>query len=76
MAEAEEPVAKHGDDHIEAYLKAPVVIKEGIVAAGGYLNYWSKVLTTHPCLGQMALDYVSASSMSFLNLKPPWFLPF
>jgi len=45
MADAEQPVAKHGYDHIETYLKEPVVIKEGIVAAGGYLNYWSKVLT-------------------------------
>ncbi|KIJ98990.1 hypothetical protein K443DRAFT_70717, partial [Laccaria amethystina LaAM-08-1] len=37
---AEVPVAKHGYDHIETYLKEPVVVKEGIVAAGGYLNYW------------------------------------
>ena len=50
MAEAEEPVAKHGYDHIETYLKEPVVMKEGIVAAGGYLSYWSKVLTTRPSL--------------------------
>ena len=50
MAEAEEPVAKHGYDHIETYLKEPVVIKEGIVAVGGYLSYWSRVLTACPCL--------------------------
>jgi hypothetical protein len=67
MAEAEEPVAKHGYDHIETYLKEPVVIKKGIVAAGGYLNYWSKILTTRPHLAQMALDYVSAPGMSFFN---------
>ena len=68
MAEAEEPVAKHGYDHIETYLKEPVVIKEGIVAAGGYLSYWSKVLTARPRLAQMALDYVSAPGMSVFNL--------
>ena len=68
MAEAEEPVAKHGFDDIETYLKEPVVLKEGIVAAGGYLSYWSKVLTAHPCPAQMALDYVSAHGMSVFNL--------
>ena len=62
MAEAEEPVAKHGYDHIETYLK------EAIVAAGGYLSYWSKVLTARSRLAQMALDYVSAPGMSVFNL--------
>ena len=68
MAEAEELVAKHGYDHIKTYLKEPVVIKVGIVAAGGYLSYWSRVLTACPCLVQMALDYFSAPGMSVFNL--------
>ena len=68
MAEAEEPVAKHGYDYIETYLKEPLVIKEGIVAAGGYLSYWSKFLTAHSHVAQMALDYVSAPGMLVFNL--------
>ena len=68
MAEAEETVAKHGYDHIETYLKEPVAIKGGIVAAGGYLSYWSKVHTAHSHLAYMALDYVSVPGMSVFNL--------
>lgn len=69
MAEVEEPAAaKHGYDHIETYLKEAVVTKEGIVAAGGYLNYWSAALKTRPFLARMALDYVSAPGMSYFNL--------
>ena len=68
MAEAEEPVTKHGYDRIETDLKEPLAIREGIVAAAGYLTYWSKVLIAHPHLAQMAGDYVSAPGMSVFNL--------
>lgn len=60
MAEPEEPKKKHPYDHIETYLKEPILTKEAINAAGGYLNLWEAARQTRPCVTQMALDFISA----------------
>lgn len=60
MTEPEAPKGKHAYDHIETYLKEPLLTQEAINAAGGYLNLWEVARQTSPCVAQMALDFISA----------------
>ncbi|KAF9525466.1 hypothetical protein CPB83DRAFT_896918, partial [Crepidotus variabilis] len=46
---------KHGYDHIETYLSEPVITREAIDSAGGYLKYWVTALGSRKDVAQMAL---------------------
>ena len=47
-------------DSIDTYLKEPLISTSKVNNAGGVLQYWEKVATTHLHLAQMALDFLTA----------------
>ncbi|PPQ84268.1 hypothetical protein CVT24_012844, partial [Panaeolus cyanescens] len=51
---------RYPPDHIQTYLKEPLVLSETIQEAGGYIQYWENATKTRPRLAQMAKDFCSA----------------
>lgn len=57
---------KYPYDDIETYLTEPVLPQNAIIAAGGYLSYWTTASKkVRPFLAQMALDFISAPGKLF-----------
>ncbi|KAF5315255.1 hypothetical protein D9619_006958 [Psilocybe cf. subviscida] len=51
-------------DSIQHYLKDSLASASDILAAGGYIKYWTNLKATRPRLAKMALDYCSAPASS------------
>ena len=46
-------------DHIQTYLKEPLVSPAVISDAGGYLKYWHAAINNRPSLAKMGTDFCS-----------------
>ena len=55
-----QPSSGHNPDSIDVYLKELLVSEREVNHAGGVLQYWENLATTHPHLARMALDFLSA----------------
>ncbi|KAF9441873.1 hypothetical protein P691DRAFT_851402, partial [Macrolepiota fuliginosa MF-IS2] len=47
-------------DHIQTYLKEPIIPTNVIQDAGGYMKWWHTAANNQPTVAKVALDYCSA----------------